>query len=90
MIICTDGLTAIKEAISAAFPKTDYQRCMIHMDSNTLKYVAAKDMKSFVAYLKTIYNAASEDKKACDRVVEKWSAKYLRDIPALILFTVTY
>lgn len=78
MIICADGLTGIKEAITAAFPKTDYQRCMVHMVRNTLKYVASKDMKAFAADLRTIYNAASEDegKKARDRVVEKWSAKY--------------
>ena len=78
MIICADGLTGIKEAIYAAFPKTDYQRCMVHMVRNTLKYVASKDMKSFATDLKTIYNAASEGEglKARDRVVEKWSAKY--------------
>ena len=78
MIICADGLTGIKEAISAAFPKTDYQRCMVHMVRNTLKYVASKDMKSFASDLKTIYNAASEDEglKARERVVEKWSVKY--------------
>lgn len=78
MIICADGLTGIKEAITAAFPKTDYQRCMVHMVRNTLKYVASKDMKSFAADLRTIYNATSEDEgqKARDRVVEKWSSKY--------------
>ena len=78
MIICADGLTGIKEAIYAAFPKTDYQRCMVHMVRNTLKYVASKDMKSFAADLKSIYNAACEGEglKARDRVVEKWSAKY--------------
>lgn len=75
MIICADGLTGIKEAISAAFPKTDCQRCMAR---NTLKYVASKDMKSFAADLRTIYNATSEDEgqKARARVVEKWTAKY--------------
>ena len=78
MIICADGLTGIKEAITAAFPKTDYQRCMVHMVRNTLKYVASKDMKAFAADLRTIYNATSEDEgqKARDRVVEKWSSKY--------------
>lgn len=78
MIICADGLTGIKEAITAAFPKTDYQPCMVHMVRNTLKYVASKDMKSFAADLKTIYNAHSEEEgqKARDRVVEKWSSKY--------------
>ena len=43
MIICADGLTGIKEAIGAAFPDADYQRCMVHMVRNTLKYVASKD-----------------------------------------------
>ena len=77
MIVCADGLKGIKEAIAAAFPKTDYQRCMVHMVRNTLKYVASKDMKSFAADLRTIYNAASEEegRKARDRVAEKWSAK---------------
>lgn len=28
--ICADGLTGIKEAITAAFPKTEYQRCIVH------------------------------------------------------------
>ena len=30
LIICADGLTGIKDAISAAFPKTEYQRCIVH------------------------------------------------------------
>ena len=59
MIICADGLTGIKEAITTAFPKTDYQRCMVHMVRNTLKYVASKDMKSFPSDLKTIYCSSS-------------------------------
>ena len=78
-IICGDGLTGIKKTISAAFPKTDYQRCMFYMVRNTLKYVASKDMKSFASDRKTIYNAVSEDEglKARDRIVEKCSAHIL-------------
>ena len=30
LIICADGLTGIKEAITAAYPKTEYQRCIVH------------------------------------------------------------
>lgn len=30
LIICADGLTGIKEAIVTAFPKTEYQRCIVH------------------------------------------------------------
>lgn len=56
MVICADELTGIKEAINAAFPKTEYQRCIVHQVRNTLKYVADKDRKPFAADLKTIYH----------------------------------
>lgn len=54
-----DGLTGRKEAISAAFPKTEYQRCIVHQVRNTLKYVPDKDRKVFAADLKTIYQVVS-------------------------------
>ncbi len=62
LIICADGLTGIKEAIAAAFPKTEYQRCIVHQVRNTLKYVPDKDRKAFAADLKTIYQASDERK----------------------------
>ena len=62
LIICADGLTGIKEAIAAAFPKTEYQRCIVHQVRNTLKYVPDKDRKAFSTDLKTIYQAADEKK----------------------------
>ncbi len=79
LIICADGLSGIKEAIAAAFPKTEYQRCIVHQVRNTLKYVPDKDRKAFASDLKTIYHASDEEKArlALDRVTEKWSAKYL-------------
>lgn len=78
LIICADGLTGIKEAISAAYPKTEYQRCIVHQVRNTMKYVADKDRKPFCADLKTIYQAPTEEKAldALERVTEKWSEKY--------------
>ena len=78
LIICADGLTGIKEAINTAFPKTEYQRCIVHQVRNTLKYVPDKDRKAFATDLKTIYQAADEQKAlaALDRVTEKWSPKY--------------
>ena len=62
LILCADGLTGIKEAIAAAFPKTEYQRCIVHQVRNTLKYVPDKDRKAFAADLKTIYQAPDERK----------------------------
>lgn len=78
LVLCADGLTGIKEAIGAAFPKTEYQRCIVHMVRNTLKYVPDKDRKAFATDLKTIYHAADEKKalEALDRVTAKWVPKY--------------
>ena len=78
LIICADGLSGIKEAIAAAFPKTEYQRCIVHQVGNTLKYVPDKDRKAFASDLKTIYHASDEEKArlALDRVTEKWTVKY--------------
>ena len=61
LVMCADGLTEIKEAISATFPKTEYQRCIVHMIRNTTKFVATKDYKELCADLKTIYNPPTEE-----------------------------
>jgi len=78
LIICADGLTGIKEAITTAFPHTEYQRCIVHQVRNTLKYVPDKDRKAFAADLKTIYHAATEEqaRTALERVNDKWTPKY--------------
>ncbi len=78
LILCADGLTGIKEAIAAAYPKTEYQRCIVHQVRNTLKYVSDKDRKAFAADLKKIYNAPSEKEglEILNEVTEKWEEKY--------------
>ncbi len=78
MVLCADGLSGIKEAIAAAFPHTEYQRCIVHQVRNTLKYVSHKDMKEFAADLKKIYLAPTEasGKEQLDATSEKWNSKY--------------
>ena len=46
LVICADGLSSMKEAVNAAFPQTELQRCIVHQVRNTLKYVGAKTRKS--------------------------------------------
>ena len=78
MILCADGWRGIQEAVTTAFPKTEYQRCIVHMVRNTLKHVYYKDMKPFATDLKTIYYAESEKagRTALDKVSKKWGQKY--------------
>ena len=79
-IVCADGLAGIREAIAAAFPKTEYQRCIVHQVRNTLKYVSYKHYKEFSADLKKIYLAPSEQNaiQQRDSVSEKWNKVYPR------------
>jgi len=34
LILCADALSGIKDAINAAFPNTEYQRCIVHQIRN--------------------------------------------------------
>ncbi|WP_197019590.1 MULTISPECIES: IS256 family transposase [Anaerovibrio] len=78
LVLCADGLTGMKEAVTAAFPKTEYQRCIVHQVRNTLKYVADKDRKEFATDLKSIYQAVTEQQAKAnrDKVSQKWHEKY--------------
>ena len=78
LVICADGLTGIKEAINAAFPRTEYQRCIVHQVRNTLKYVGEKNKKEFAADLKTIYHAPNEESghSRMEDVTKKWEQHY--------------
>ncbi len=79
LIICSDNLTGIKDAITTAYPNTIQQRCIVHMIRNSVKYVNYKDLKEFTKDLKEIYTANNE-KKAYEKLQEiknKWKDKYL-------------
>jgi putative transposase len=77
-IASVDGLPGFKEAIQSIFPQTQVQRCIIHQIRHSLRYVAWKDRKAFVADLKTIYQAPTLEKATANlhQLAEKWSGKY--------------
>ena len=77
-VLCADGLSGIKEAIAAAYPMAEYQRCIVHVVRNTLRYVADKDKKAFAKDLKTIYHAPDEEQgyARMQAVTEVWEKKY--------------
>jgi len=78
LIACIDNLKGFAEAISTVFPHTEVQTCIVHQIRNSLKYVASKDQKAFMADLKPVYQAISKD-EAEQQLVElegKWGKKY--------------
>ena len=78
LILCSDGLIGIKEAITAAYPKTIQQRCIVHIIRNSVKFIYYKDKKEFCNDLKTIYTAKNEKDgyNNLQKVKEKWKNKY--------------
>lgn len=78
MIISVDGLTGFADAISAVFPNTEIQRCIVHQIRYTTKFVSYKDRKAFVADLKNVYQAATEEAalKGLDALEKNWGKKY--------------
>ena len=77
-VFCVDGLAGFREAIGAAFPKSQIQRCIVHQIRSSTKYVNWKDMKEVMADLKKIYGAINED-EAMQGMVEfrdKWAKNY--------------
>jgi transposase-like protein len=77
-IACMDGLKGLPEAVTALFPRTLTQQCIVHLIRASMRYVAAKDMKAVAAALKRIYTSASiEDaSRELDAFEETWGGKY--------------
>ena len=78
LITCVDGLTGSPEAISAVYPKTELQQCIIHQIRNSTKYVSYKDIKALMADLKKVYAAVDEETALyeLERFADKWDSKY--------------
>ena len=81
-LLCADGLKGLSESIEAAFPKTIYQTCIVHMVRNSLKYVPYKEKKAVANDLKKIYQADTVElaASALDDFELTWGDKY----PAIV------
>ena len=78
LIACIDGLTGFPQAISAVFPETEIQHCIIHQIRNSTKFVSYKDIKALMIDLKRVYTASTEEIALLEleAFAEKWDSKY--------------
>ena len=88
LIVCIDGLKGFPDAVHTVFPQTRIQLCIIHQIRSTIKYVSYKDQRAFLADLKKVYGAESEDSalgnlesmqdtwKKYAAVLDNWLAKW--------------
>ena len=75
LIMASDNLPGISEAIAAAYPKTKIQKCVLHQIRNSMKFVKHDEKKEFVKDMKKIYQATNlkEAEKGLENFEEKWS-----------------
>ncbi len=78
LIACVDGLKGFPEAIETIYPNAEIQHCVVHQIRNSIKYVASKNQKAFMADLKCVYKAATLNaaELALDDLDAKWGEKY--------------
>lgn len=78
MIVSVDGLTGFGDAIHAVFPLAEIQRCIVHQIRYSTKFISYKDIKAFMADLKFVYKAYTEELAlaAMDDLEDKWGSKY--------------
>jgi putative transposase len=61
LIAVVDGLKGFPEAITAVFPETVVQTCIVHLIRHSLEFVSWKDRKAVVPALRAIYRAKDAD-----------------------------
>jgi len=78
LIASVDNLSGFSEAISAAFPLTQIQKCIVHQVRNSIRYVSYKDVKKVTSDLKRVYTSPSEGAALgeLDAFEGEWGKKY--------------
>lgn len=79
LIAIVDGLKGFPEAITAVFPQTVVQTCIVHLIRYSLQFANWKERKLIVAALKPIYQAANAEaaRVALDAFdTGSWGQKY--------------
>jgi len=78
LIMTSDDLPGIREAITSVYPEIAYQGCVVHVIRNSMKYVSWKDMKAFSRDMKFIYKSSTEESalQALEELKKKWGTTY--------------
>lgn len=72
MLAVVDGLKGFPDAITAVFPDTVVQTCIVHLLRNSMSFVSWKDRKPLAKALKAIYRAA--DARAAEEALVAFEA----------------
>ena len=98
LVAVVDGLKGFPEAITAVFPQTVVQTCIVHLIRHSLEFVSWKDRKLMAPALKAIYRAkdAEAGRQALDdfdagpwgqrypAIVQSWRRNWSHVIPFFV------
>jgi transposase-like protein len=78
LIAVVDGLKGFPEAITAAFPETMVQTCIVHLVRHSLNFCSWKDRKAVAAKLREVYSAETAEaaRDALEVFDEEWGRQY--------------
>src|ERR671912_3077907 len=81
MVVC-DGLTGLPDAISAVWPQTITQTCVIHLLRNSFRYAGRQHYDAVAKALRPVYTAPTEAaaRARFGEFTDAWGGKY----PAIV------
>jgi len=80
-LVC-DGLKGLPDSVTAVFPRTTVQTCIIHLIRNTFRYASRKYWDQISHDLKPVYTAPNRD--AAEAELEVFLDKWGRPYPAIV------
>ncbi|MFP4135844.1 MAG: transposase [Candidatus Acetothermia bacterium] len=95
LLVVTDDLSGIKDTATEAYPKADYQQCVVHKTRNTESKIRENNKDDLLRDLKRVYNAPkkSQAKECFSDFKDEWGDLYLKvvqsweeDLPDLLTF----
>lgn len=71
LIVVCDGLTGLPAAVTAVWPQTIVQTCIVHLTRASMRWVNYKDRRKVAAQLRGIYAAPTE--QAARQALDTWT-----------------
>ncbi len=75
LYMCSDGIAGFKGSLERVFPKTQSQRCVVHLTRNIYSLCPKKKAKEIIGDFKKIYTSTSLEKAQIE--LEQFKEKYV-------------
>lgn len=78
LMSCCDGLKGLPDSLTAIWPQTDVQLCVVHMVRNSLRFTSRAHWGTITKELRQVYTAPTEEaaKALFAEFEEKWAGQY--------------